>query len=409
MRNLAYCQRGWMVVLTLAAGAGCHKKQIPLHPSRPSSSPSGVAVKNTEGPPKGDAIAQGLWWLYHLQYAHARQIFSQAARENPADPAGSFYKTATDWWELAQDFDLKLPDVERRFFADAKETVERAQAAVKKQASTQKIAEAHLYWGGAQGLKGRWLVTQKEWMKAYSAGKEGHNHLEKALTLDPSLHDADLGLGIYDYYTDVLPGFMGALSKFIMRGNRRRGIQELETAIHKGPHSRVEAMVFLIEIYGNEEHQPAKALPLAHQLRLEFPQSAAMQIGEILVLNELRRWKEAETQAQDLLDKATQKKNYYGEKDADTGRYLVGLAALMGDHDLKKCRAMMNPLIEKAAQSPSRWITFAFLRRGQSYDANRERAKAKADYERVLSRADVWNSHAEARHFLEKAFAYAID
>jgi predicted Zn-dependent protease len=262
-----------------------------------------------------------------------------------------------------------------------------------------------LYWGGAQGLKGRWLVTQKAWMNAYSAGKEGHRHLEKALKLDPALHDADLGLGIYDYYTAVLPGFMGALSKMIMHGDRKRGLQELETAIHKGPHSRVEAMVFLIEIYANEEHQPAKALPLAHQLRQEFPQSAAMQTSEILVLNQLHRWSDAEKEAQDMLDKAMQKKNYYTEKDADIGRYLVGLAALMGDHDLKKCRAMLNPLIEKADHSPSRWITFALLRRGQSYDADHDRAKAKADYERVLARPDVWDSHAEATRFLAKAFA----
>jgi hypothetical protein len=106
------------------------------------------------------------------------------------------------------------------------------------------------------------------------------------------------------------------------------------------------------------------------------------------------------------LDKATQKQNYYNQKDGDTGRYLIGLAALMGDHNLKKCRDTMDPLIAQAANSRSRWVTFALLRRGQSFDVEGDAVKAKADYERVLARPDVWDSHQEAQNYEEHPFKF---
>ena len=402
MNKTLYCA-AFLIVLTASFQTGCRKKA-------PEAGTVAVSTATVSGiqeapPAQADPITQGLWWLYHQQYAKAREVFSSVAQADPQDPAGPFYKTATDWWELAQDFDLKMPAVEKRFAADAEETVKRAQAILKKSTGNKRrSAEAHLYWGGAQGLQGRWLVTQSQWMKAYSAGKEGHKHLKKALDIDPSLHDANLGLGIYDYYTDILPGFMGALSKLVMRGDRKRGMQELHAAMEKGGHSRVEASIFLIEIYSHEEKQPEKALALAEQLRQEFPQSPAMNLSVILMLNQLRRWTEMGKEAEDFLKKAEAQTPFYTQKEAIPGRYFAGLAAFMGRRDFHRARELLNPLIQEAPNSRSRWITFALLRRGQSYDAQGERAKAKADYRKVLARPDVWKSHEDAKRYLEKPF-----
>src|SRR5437762_9108718 len=68
--------------------------------------------------PAGNALEQGLWWLYHLQYDKARELFSQYAELNPKDPAGYFYKTAADWWQLAQEFDQQLPEVVKHLDED---------------------------------------------------------------------------------------------------------------------------------------------------------------------------------------------------------------------------------------------------------------------------------------------------
>src|SRR5258706_6165599 len=68
--------------------------------------------------PTGDALDQGLWWLYQLQYGKARKLFDQYATSHPTDPTGYFYKTAADWWELAQEMDRPLPEVADRLIED---------------------------------------------------------------------------------------------------------------------------------------------------------------------------------------------------------------------------------------------------------------------------------------------------
>src|SRR5690242_11022507 len=146
--------------------------------------------------PTGTSLEQGLWWLYHLQYDQARKLFEQYTVENPKDPAGYFYKTATDWWQLAQQFDISQPEIVTRMENDYQETVRVAENLLKSDPDKRTKALAYMYMGGAQGLKGRWLVTQRQWVDAYFLGKKGHKMLRRALKYNPDLYDVYLGLGI---------------------------------------------------------------------------------------------------------------------------------------------------------------------------------------------------------------------
>lgn len=241
-------------------------------------------------PPPGDQISQGLWWLYHLKYDKARELFSDYNKTHPNDPCGYFYQTATQWWHLAQEFDYKLPDVQSQFENDYESTVRTAKALYETTKDPKEKARAALYWGGAEGLKGRWLVTQQEWVKAYFLGKHGAALLKKALEYDPGLYDAYMGLGIYDYFTDTLPGVQGVLAALFIHGDKKRGIDELNIAIQKGERSRIEATIFLVEIYTYEENNPEKGLALTEELRKEFPHSAAMHLAQVTTLFAMQRW-----------------------------------------------------------------------------------------------------------------------
>src|SRR3954465_14633860 len=82
-------------------------------------------------PPPGDHISQGLWWLYQLQYDQSRKSFSDYIHSHPQDPLGYFYKTAADWWQLAQDLALEQPEIVTQFEKDYRNTVRVAQASYK--------------------------------------------------------------------------------------------------------------------------------------------------------------------------------------------------------------------------------------------------------------------------------------
>ena len=362
---------------------------------------------NLKEQPPGTSLDQGLWWLYHLQYDQARKLFDQYTTANPNDPAGYFYKTAADWWQLAQQFDKNLPEIQHRMEMDYQDTVRVAEVLLsttsEKDVKTKGLA--CLYAGGAEGLQGRWLVTQKQWVSAYFMGKKGHKMLKRALAYDPTLYDAYLGLGIYDYFTDTLGGVQKVLAALLIHGDRKRGLQELQWAIDKGQHSRVEAMMFLIEIYTWEEHTPKLALPYAQALHKEFPKSPAMYLAEIIEHYELHDWETVWVQAKDYLEKSEHEDEYYPREGVYPAWYCLGVASLFGRHDPDTCLSYMQKIIDNPETS-SRWVTFAYLRMGEVYDLKKDREKATKNYAEVLDRPDFWGSHHEAKANLKTPFAF---
>jgi len=369
----------------------CHKTPPPPL----ASPPVPVVESGLPEPPHTDPLSQGMWRLYHIQYDQARKAFAQYSEAHPREPAGYFYQTATDWWQLAQNFEIRQPEVIRRFEYDSEQTIRVAETLEKSKKADDR-ARALLYEGGAWGLRGRFEVTQRHWLDAYRAGKRGRGCLKKALDLDPQLDDAYLGLGIYDYYADTLRGVQAVLSALLMHGDRKRGIEEIERAKNNGKHARVEAMLFLIDIYASWEKQPGKAVALARELYRDYPQSPAMHLAVISTLAAAAKWESMSEESAAFLDACRKGTPFYGPAQLPAALYYTGLGALHLEHpDL--CIERMNDVLKmKDIPSESRWMTFAYLRRGQAYDIQGKRAQALADYKRVLARPDVWDSYKEA-------------
>src|SRR6185312_4175243 len=76
MRRKILC---FSLLAVLMSGLGCRKK--PANPQTPPPSVEQPAADQKEEPPTGDPIAEGLWWLYHQNYAKAHEIFSTVAKE----------------------------------------------------------------------------------------------------------------------------------------------------------------------------------------------------------------------------------------------------------------------------------------------------------------------------------------
>jgi tetratricopeptide (TPR) repeat protein len=370
---------------------------------------TGGVFSHAQGPvrdtPTGTALEQGLWWLYQLQYEHARKLFEQYSTANPKDPAGYFYKTAADWWQLAQEMDQPLPDIADRLITDYQDTVHVAGVILSSSTDPKELGRAALYSGGAEGLKGRWQVTDGQWVKAYFSGKHGHKLLKKAIEYDPTLYDAYLGLGIYDYYTDSLPGVQKVLAALLIHGDRVRGLQELQWAIEKGEHASVEARMFLIEIYTYHENHPEKGLEVAKELHREFPRSPAMHLAEIIDYYELKRWDEVTQHSTEFMEKSEKESPYYRNPGLYPAWYCLGVAALWGKHDIEHCAAYMNKILKHSPET-SHWRTFANLRLGQVFDVQGKRDQAMDMYRTVLFRPDRWGSRDEARAYLKKPFQF---
>ncbi len=351
-------------------------------------------------------IQQGLEWLYHAQYEKARESFDAYVRANPDDPAGYFYLTATDWWHLAQEIEYDLPEIKTRLEENAQRTIAVAKKLYDSSSDPRVQAKASLYWGGAEGLWGRWLVIQEEWVSAYFAGKRGHKMLKQAIKLDPELYDAYLGLGIYDYYTDTLSGIQAVLAAMLIGGDKERGLSELQLAIEKGEHARVEAMCFLIEIYTSEENTPEKALTIAEALHKEFPKSPVMHLIKVSVLYTMKAWEKMIPEAERFLKNAESEIPWFTKHYTSPARYGLGVAEFFGKHDLEDAEKQMRKIIAET-DAKSRWVSFARLRLGQIYDLKAEREKALVEYRRAMTGPDLWGLHREAALYLDEPFTFS--
>jgi tetratricopeptide (TPR) repeat protein len=131
-------------------------------------------------------------------------------------------------------------------------------------------AEAWFYLGGAYGARVQWRVLRGERLAAARDGKRIKDVLEKALALDPDMHDAWFGIGLYHYYADMAPAAAKVVRwlLFLPGGDRVKGLQQMLRARDHGALMRSEADYQLYILYLWYEENPARALELLEELRL---------------------------------------------------------------------------------------------------------------------------------------------
>jgi len=136
-------------------------------------------------------------------------------------------------------------------------------------------AEAWFYLGGAYGARAQWRVLRSQTLAAAQDGKRIKQALERAIALDPTLHDAYFGIGLYHYYADVAPVAAKMLRWLFLLpgGDRVEGMREMLRARSAGQLLQSEADYQLHLIYLWYENQTPRALELLRALRDRHPRN----------------------------------------------------------------------------------------------------------------------------------------
>lgn len=210
-------------------------------------------------------------------------LFQQIEQKDPASPLGFVLEADAVWWKIyLASANLVDPDVfdvanteatpyDAHFDDLESIAIHKAEARIHNQ---QELARSNLYEGFAYALRARLEGLHDRDLATARAGKKMRTHLMKALELDPTLFDADLGIGIYNYFVDTLPAIVKFLSMFIMLpgGSRSEGLQQLQTCAEKGQLANNEAQFYLGKDYSrfSEQHYD-KSLLYFSGLKREFP------------------------------------------------------------------------------------------------------------------------------------------
>ena len=186
------------------------------------------------------------------------------------------------WWQIQLDPEVRALDAP--FLAAANTAIAEAERWT---AAEPQRAEAWFYLGAAYGARAQFRVYSRERVAAARDGKRIKQALEQALALDPSMHDAEFGIGMYRYYAGVAPAAFKFLRFLLLLpgGDREGGLAQLERAATLGLLVRGEAQFQIHVLYLWYEHKSKEALAIVRELQSRYPRNPMFRQIEAEILD----------------------------------------------------------------------------------------------------------------------------
>ncbi len=236
-------------------------------------------------PPETPAILDK---IYSFDLQGAVEAAKRMEQERPDHPLGYLLEAEALWWRIwctSADFKYGMSDARRRpkleadqhYFQLAARALSLAEAQIKQGES----AEMQFYAGMAEASSARLYGLRAENRNAARSGVRGREHLLRAKALDADLADADLGLGLYNYYVDTLSAVAKILRFFmgIPGGSKQDGVRLLEQAIAQGVLTSHVARFYLALNLHRYDQQYEKALNVLGPLVEKYPANPLFQLA----------------------------------------------------------------------------------------------------------------------------------
>ena len=186
-------------------------------------------------------IVAGQSLIYDGRFSAALLYFSRLAESRPRDPAGpTLAAAALIWWGEASGDERLLADSVEALLADG---AARAAAAIPEAASDSARLRLEFWLGSAHAFQARQAeLLGRPWRAARQAGRM-RAALERALAIDSTCIDCQLGLAMYEYGL----ARASALARLVARivglggGNVERALAGFRLVAERGTYTRAEA------------------------------------------------------------------------------------------------------------------------------------------------------------------------
>ena len=350
---------------------------------------------------------KGVDAIYNLDLDTAHKELSALLKEHPNYPLGLFGQTMIEWSRYEYEFE-KSNKQQAKFFEDIINSSIKGIDFWLKQNGQE--AQAYLALGGIYGVKARFLLANKSYVRAYFTGRKGLKYMNRAIELDPEMYDAYLGKAIYEYYAGTLPAVVRVLAKLVISGNADKGIEYLNLIKDKGRYSANTAKLLLVEIA--IESKKYANYPLAEQYIKEiiekYPHNPLFRFVAIIASYQNKNYEEVKKGANDFLSKIGKEPFY---KEIYIARSYTALASTyMQEGNYQEAVKVLEQSIEATKnQEMSRWQLWNIFRLAQSYDALGQRAKATEIYKSITNYKETWGIDDEAKRYLKTPFIAGTD
>jgi len=381
----------------------------------PDGEPAKSAASSNDPSPFESLRIEGNEAVYNLEYQKAREQFLKMTKIAPDHPAGYVYLANNLWLETLsasrrlntsvytsgsfysqdKDEDASDPKRDREFNNLIRQAIAVAKARTQKNPQD---AEALYYEASAIGLRAGYNVTVKRsFRRAIGDANESIQLHKKVLKADPNYVDSYLSIGLYQYVIDTLPFVWRTLARLAgLSGSREKGLESLEMVVERGKYASDDARVILIGLY-SRERKPEKSLEMTSFLANKYPQNYLFGVERAGLLYKMGRAEEgAQTYGGLLKDSriaqmATDLVNYqWGQSLVAAGDYVTAIT---------KYNA-----VKRWPKSDTDLVSLAHLNSALALDALGKRNEAVSEYETVLKRENVYDSHKQASQYVKKPY-----
>src|SRR3989454_1819402 len=226
--------------------------------------------------------------LFNLDYETARKSFKEMALAFTNYPAGPQFLADSLWVETlyqTRRLQSSLYGSDDTFYSTSDDkadprTVEQFRTLTRQ---ARLLAEARLkqnprdvealyFLGAIEGLKASFEeAVERRHFAALKDGSDAVDRHREVIKLDPTYHDAEITIGLYDFTVGSLPlpiKLIAGVAGF--RGSKKRGLATLERVTREGNWIRDEARTLLIVLYTREKRY-AEAAAYAKELATKYP------------------------------------------------------------------------------------------------------------------------------------------
>ncbi len=336
---------------------------------------------------KGLTNAQGLARAYDLVYdadfAAAEAELSRACGPAPSE-ACDVVRAASLWWQVYLDLDSHRLD--QAFTTRIDQTIKRCDQWTSREPER---AEAWFYLGAAYGSRVQYHAQRSEFLAAARDGKRIKNALEKALSLDSQIQDANFGIGMYEYYADTAPAALKFLRWLLLLpgGDKVKGMRQMLQTRNQGVLLKGDAAYQLHFIYLWYEKDPNRAQALLEELRTRFPHNP-MFLLNLAQLHETYRGDRIAALAmyRSLVDAARSGELREAEL-SETWGHLGAAEQLDALAETDRALDELRLIVERRPAKPFGAVARAHLGLGRAYDRLGQRDKAVAEFQAAQASA----------------------
>ncbi|HYN21861.1 MAG TPA: tetratricopeptide repeat protein [Thermoanaerobaculia bacterium] len=331
-----------------------------------------------------DDVRLGLRLMYQMDFGAADEIFGRVTARYPDHPVGPYLEALLPWWAIQLEPDD--PSQDQLVFAAMERVVELCERRLKKQPGD---LDALFFKSGAHALRGRLHADRRNWVRAARDGQQALHALQEVVKRDPDNNDLYFGLGLFDYLVDVVPKqhrILRPFARLFPKGNKDRGITELERAMTKGQFVSAEAAYSLLQLHFIFEKDYQASLRYALWLRARYPDNSIFHLYEGRIHERLGRFSEAARIFREVMDRHAKGQSGYTDAMAEQALYLLARTE-MWQRRHSEALTYIAQLETLTSTRPfvTEYRALGRLRKGMALDALGQRQDAVRCYRDVLA------------------------